>query len=185
MKNPYLRALVPAAKAFFKDSSDQPKSKISDQPQSESPEISQESQKSKKKGGFLRELFGNVAIAVIAVILVSLFVTPMLMSGGAKETKQAKSEMNEIAKAVALFRSEYGKFPEGSSLEIGKILKNDPKILLKHKRTDERGQLLDPWQHPYQFFIENHGFLIRSAGSDGKFDSGDAAVKNDFYHVGG
>lgn len=145
-------------------------------------------EKPKKLMSALNELIGMFAVAIVVMILLVVFVFPMFY-GSSKDRKRAGEELEAIGAALGQYRSERGEWPGSTNSSVSKALvQKSPagKPWLTHESRDNQGRLLDPWDHPYQFFLSNDGYIVRSAGPDGKFAKGSKNEKNDdFYQIGG
>lgn len=117
------------------------------------------------------------------MIVLSIFVFPMFRNP--KEGKIIGKEIEALGKAMETYQSEFGKLPEGNHREVWRALRGEnpsKKTFSDIEREDDNGRLLDPWNHPYQFYVASDGFVIRSAGPDQKFDHGSGADGDDFFY---
>jgi hypothetical protein len=84
--------------------------------------------------------------------------------------------------AVKQFHQAFGVYPEGGNLEVAKALmgENPTKTVfleLPQKQVARSGELLDPYETPYQISVTAEGKLdIRSAGKDRLFWNADDEV---------
>lgn len=132
------------------------------------------SQPTSKKKGIIQEFVGFAATAIIIMIVLVVFVFPMFY-GSSKERKLAAKELEAIAQALTEYRSEKGGWPGTTNVTASTALTVDAangKPWLSHERQDKQGRLLDPWDKPYQFFLSNDGFIVRSSGPDAIFNAG-------------
>jgi Type II secretion system (T2SS), protein G len=77
----------------------------------------------------------------------------------------AHAELETIATALESYRREHGAYPELKS-EGELIDRLNPRYLARIIRVD-------PWHQPYSYEGTRTGFVLRSAGPDGKADTGD------------
>ncbi|MEM9481740.1 MAG: type II secretion system protein GspG [Verrucomicrobiota bacterium] len=140
-----------------------------------------------KKKGIIQEFVGFAATAIIIMIVLVVFVFPMFY-GSSKERKLAAEELDAIGKALTEFRSENGKWPGTTNSTVSSTLSENPgkaKPWSSHERRDGQGRFLDPWNNPFQFFLSNDGFIVRSSGPDGKFSLGTVEqIDDDLYLIG-
>jgi len=137
----------------------------------------------KKKKSALQDMAGTVATAIVIMIVLSIFVFPMF--NRPKEGKIIGPEIEELGKAMETYQSEFGVLPTGNHREIWRALRGEnpgKKAFSSLDREDDNGRLLDPWNHPYQFFVSSDGFVIRSGGPDKKFDHGTGRGADDFFY---
>ncbi|HSE31226.1 MAG TPA: type II secretion system protein GspG [Pyrinomonadaceae bacterium] len=81
---------------------------------------------------------------------------------------QARDEMKTVAAALTKFRQERGTF----------VVSDKHPVLIDHLSPKYLGRVirLDPWNNPYQYEGETNHFTLRSAGPDGKMNTGDDVV---------
>lgn len=77
-----------------------------------------------------------------------------------EKTARARAELESIATALESFRRERGFYPESKS-EAALIDGLNPRYLARVIRVD-------PWHKPYEYEGSRSGFVLRSAGPDGK-----------------
>lgn len=78
----------------------------------------------------------------------------------AEKTARARAELESIATALESFRRERGFYLESKS-EAALIDSLNPRYLARVIRVD-------PWHQPYEYEGSRSGFVLRSAGPDGK-----------------
>jgi hypothetical protein len=83
----------------------------------------------------------------------------------AEKTARARAELESIATALESFRRERGFYLESKS-EAALIDNLTPRYLARVIRVD-------PWHQPYEYEGARSGFVLRSAGPDGKVDTSD------------
>jgi len=83
----------------------------------------------------------------------------------AEKTARARAELESIATALESFRRERGFYLESKS-EAALIDSLNPRYLARVIRVD-------PWHKPYEYEGSRGGFVLRSAGPDGKPDTPD------------
>lgn len=82
-----------------------------------------------------------------------------------EKTARARAELESIATALESFRRERGFYVEAKS-EAALMDKLNPRYLARVIRVD-------PWHKPYEYEGSRSGFVLRSAGPDGKADTSD------------
>ena len=100
-----------------------------------------------------------IAVLIIGSISAILFFTYQRTSVFPNKTKK---EIHEMSKRMENWNEKFGKYPK----ELSELIGNSP---------IRQGWKKDAWNREYQFEITNNGkgFLITSAGSDGKFKTED------------
>jgi hypothetical protein len=90
-----------------------------------------------------------------------------------------QGEVSQLVTACTGYKTEYGKFPSGTNIEIMRALTGtNPRkftfIELPARSKDADGCFLDQWGTPYRVVFPNAETLeIRSAGADKVFDTAD------------
>ncbi len=68
--------------------------------------------------------------------------------------------LRTIRTGVEAYKKEHGRYPEKLA-----DLKTD---LLDQLRPPDSGDILDPWNNPYQYTVDGNSYTLRSFGRDGK-----------------
>lgn len=105
-----------------------------------------------------------VTITIMAMIMGAVSVGVMSYLDRAK-TKQAGMDIKTIANALDLYKSEFGKYPDGLD------------ALVKEKILKEKKVPKDPWGNEYVYINpgsnNSDGFDLYSFGKDGREGGGD------------
>ena len=83
----------------------------------------------------------------------------------AEKTARARAELELIATALEAYRQEHGFYVEAKS-EAKLIDQLNPRYLAQVIRVD-------PWHQPYEYEGSKSGYILRSAGPDGKPNTAD------------
>jgi hypothetical protein len=83
----------------------------------------------------------------------------------AEKTARARAELESIATALESYRREHGHYVEAKS-EAKLVDQLNPRYLARIIRVD-------PWHQPYEYEGARNGFVLRSAGADGKSHTDD------------
>lgn len=92
----------------------------------------------------------------------------LVKSLNVQKTERARAELDSIATALESYRRERGFYIESKS-EAALIDNLNPRYLARVIRVD-------PWSRPYAYEGTNTSFTLRSAGPDGKMNTGDDVV---------
>ncbi len=122
-----------------------------------------------------RALYGILALVLAGLVIYVLIVR--LASRFDTQTRQFHDEAAELISGLQEYYKFVGNYPTGSALEIANALsgqsESNKKVLIvssSTRRKNERGELIDSWGTPIQFFFSHNSVLIRSAGPNRKFD---------------
>lgn len=121
-----------------------------------------------KKGFTIIELM--VVLVILGTLMTVLFVS--LSDSGIDEEKakfKMKADRAKIEAALFRFKNDVGRLPtEDEGLEVLVNCSPDIDSSRCKKWLSSEDALLDPWQHPYIFRVnENGGYDIISLGADG------------------
>jgi hypothetical protein len=100
------------------------------------------------------------------------------------------TKFNEDSENLILGIQQYkefvGAYPEGNNISIAKALlgQTDKKVLiLAVRRSDmnDKGEILDPWGTPLQFYFSHNEVMIRSAGPNKIWEDSAMRMADDLY----
>jgi hypothetical protein len=100
------------------------------------------------------------------------------------------TDAENLILGIQQYKEFTGSYPTGNNISIAKALlgQNDRKILIlavRHAQINDKGEILDPWGTPLQFYFSHNEVMIRSAGPNKAWE--DSAVPNadDLYRCAG
>jgi hypothetical protein len=95
-----------------------------------------------------------------------------------------------LIKGLQEYRKFVGNYPSGSPVELANALsgrgQTDKKFLLvtdRKEKKNNKGELVDPWGTPLQFYFAHNGVMIRSAGPNKAFEDSTVASSDDLYRT--
>ncbi len=88
------------------------------------------------------------------------------------------------------FREFTGNYPTGNNIQIAKALlgQTDKKVLIlavRRAEINDKGEILDPWGTPLQFYFSHNEVLIRSAGPNKSWEDSSVTTADDLYRCAG
>ena len=95
-----------------------------------------------------------------------------------------------MIKGLQEYRKFVGSYPTGSAVDIANALsgqgQSEKKFLLlaigKDKKNN-KGEVVDPWGTPLQFYFAHNGVMLRSAGPNRVFEDSNAQSSDDLYRT--
>ncbi len=111
-----------------------------------------------------------------------------------KRTDEKVTKFNTDAESLILGLQQYrefaGSFPSGNNIQITKSLlgQGEKKILILAVRKcpiNDKGEILDPWGTPLQFYFGSNEVLIRSAGPNKAWEDSAIETADDLYRTAG
>ena len=121
-------------------------------------------------GKILRNQRGMTLLEIIIVVtivaaLAAVLGTTVQTQRRKAQVKQAKIQMAELSKSLEMYYTDCGSYPN----DLNALLEGDsacpnwgPEPYAK------KNQLLDPWNNPFGYYLENGQFTIVSYGEDKK-----------------
>lgn len=96
------------------------------------------------------------------------------------------SSSENLIMGIQQYREFVGSYPAGNNAAIAKALlgQSDKKVLiLAVRRADvnDKGEIVDPWGTPLQFYFSHNEVMIRSAGPNKIFEDSGVMMADDLY----
>lgn len=133
-----------------------------------------------------------LTLALVAAVTVSVL---FLASGWTlKRTDPKIAKFNADCDNLILGLQQYkefvGTYPSGANKSIANSLlgQTDKKVLiLAVRRSDlnDKGEIMDPWGTPLQFYFSHNEVMIRSAGPNKAWEDSATAEADDLYRCAG
>jgi hypothetical protein len=100
------------------------------------------------------------------------------------------TDCDSLILGIQQYREFVGTYPAGSNVQIAKSLlgQTEKKVLiLAVRRSDmnDKGEILDPWRTPLQFYFSHNEVMIRSAGPNKVFEDSANPSSDDLYRCAG
>ena len=100
------------------------------------------------------------------------------------------SDSDNLILGIQQYREFTGTYPSGNNVGIAKALlgQSDKKVLiLAVRRADlnDKGEILDPWGTPLQFYFSHNEVMIRSAGPNKAWEDSAVSFADDLYRCAG
>ena len=133
----------------------------------------------------------KVFAALIGLLLIT-FGSAAVWSYTKRVTDKNIAKFNDDAENLLMGLQQYkefvGSYPSGNSADISKALfgQTEKKVLiLAVRRSDlnSKGEILDPWGTPCQFYFSQNAILIRSAGSNKAFEDSKTFPSDDLFRT--
>ena len=134
---------------------------------------------------------------LITIALVVFGVTSVLWASKAwtlKRTDEKVTKFNtdcdNLIMGIQQYKEFVGTYPTGNNVAITKALlgQTEKKVLiLAVRRSDvnDKGEIVDPWGTPLQFYFSNDQVLIRSAGPNKAFEDSAVSTSDDLFRCAG
>ncbi len=124
-----------------------------------------------------------IVVCVVGVLYVARAWT--LTKADAKLTK-FNTDCDNLIMGLQQYREFVGTYPTGNNAAITKSLlgQTEKKVLiLVARRSDmnDKGEIVDPWGTPFQFYFSHNEVMIRSAGPNKIFEDSAVPTADDRY----
>ncbi len=126
-----------------------------------------------------------IVLCVGGVLLVAKAWTPSLKRMDAKVAK-FNTDADNLIMGIQQYREFVGTYPTGNNVSITKALlgQTEKKVLILAVRKsdlNDKGEILDPWRTPLQFYFSHNEVMIRSAGPNKVWEDSAIATADDLY----
>lgn len=100
------------------------------------------------------------------------------------------ADCDNLIMGIQQYKEFVGTYPTGNNAAITKALlgQTEKKVLiLAVRRSDlnDKGEIVDPWGTPLQFYFSTTEVLLRSAGPNKAFEDSAIATTDDLYRCAG
>src|SRR5579859_143620 len=100
------------------------------------------------------------------------------------------TDCDNLILGIQQYKEFVGTYPTGNNSAITKALlgQTEKKVLiLAVRRSDvnDKGEIVDPWGTPLQFYFSNNEVLIRSAGPNKAFEDSAVPTSDDLFRCMG
>lgn len=130
---------------------------------------------------------------ILTIALVLIGVAGVLWVANSWTLKKAdakigkfNSDCDNLILGIQQYREFVGSYPTGNNAQITKALlgQTEKKVLiLAVRRSDlnDKGEIVDPWGTPLQFYFSHNEVLIRSAGPNKVWEDSSIPTADDLY----
>ena len=103
---------------------------------------------------------------------------------------QFNADAENLILGLQQYREFTGSYPTGNNVAITKALLGQTvkKVLIlavRHANINDKGEILDPWGTPLQFYFSVNEVLIRSAGPNKAWEDSATPTADDLYRCVG
>jgi hypothetical protein len=136
----------------------------------------------------MKQIKRLVTIALVAVGVSGVLWVAKGWTLKKPDEKVAKfnSDCDNLILGIQQYKEFVGTYPIGNNQQIVKSLlgQTDKKVLiLAVRRSDlnDKGEIVDPWGTPLQFYFSHNEVLIRSAGPNKAWEDSAVGTADDLY----
>ena len=130
------------------------------------------------------------AIIVVLTLVISVGVVWAAKGWAMKRLDNKAAKFNTLADNLILgiqqYREFVGSYPAGNNIGIAKALlgQTDKRVLILAVRKsdlNDKGEILDSWGTPLQFYFSHTEVMIRSAGPNQVWEDSAVHISDDLY----
>lgn len=127
-----------------------------------------------------------IALAVLGVSGVLWVAKGWTLKRPDEKVAKFNADCDNLIQGLQQYKEFVGTYPTGNNAAIAKALlgQTEKKVLiLAVRRSDlnDKGEIVDPWRTPYQFYFSHNEVLIRSAGPNKAWEDSAIATADDLY----
>lgn len=99
---------------------------------------------------------------------------------------QFNADCDNLILGLQQYKEFTGGYPMGNNVAVTKAMlgQGDKKILIlsvRRARMNDKGEIVDPWGTPLQFYFSNNEVLIRSAGPNKVWEDSASPSSDDMF----
>jgi len=131
----------------------------------------------------------KIILVLLAVVLaVCAGWQAMRFSRNQLDAKVVKfnTDAENLILGLQQYKEFVGSYPSGNNVDVARALfgQTDKKVLILAVRKSDlnsKGEIVDPWGTPLQFFFSGNSVLIRSAGPNRVWEDSNVATSDDLF----
>ena len=128
----------------------------------------------------------TVALIVVGVAGVLWVAKGWTLKRPDEKVAKFNTDCDNLIMGIQQYREFAGSYPTGNNSQIVKALlgQTEKKILILSVRRSElndKGEIVDPWGTPLQFYFSHNEVLIRSAGPNKVWEDSSVPMADDLY----
>ncbi len=132
----------------------------------------------------------TIALVVIGVSGVLWVAKGWTLKRTDEKVAKFNTDCDNLILGIQQYKEFVGSYPTGNNVSITKALlgQTEKKVLiLAVRRSDlnDKGEIVDPWGTPIQFYFSHNEVLIRSAGPNKVFEDSAVSTADDLYRCAG
>ena len=132
----------------------------------------------------------TIALVVIGVFGVLWVAKGWTLKRADEKIAKFNADCDNLILGIQQYKEFVGSYPTGNNSQITKALlgQTEKKVLiLAVRRSDmnDKGEIVDPWGTPLQFYFSNTEVLIRSAGPNKAFEDSAISTSDDLFRCAG
>jgi len=131
----------------------------------------------------------SIVAGAVLVILIALAYLNWQRSRMNPLVTKFHQNADRLVEGLQQYKEFVKSYPSGSLVDISKALsgqsEKDRVLILATSKNDKnaKGEIVDPWGTPLQFYFAENGVMIRSAGPNQVFEDSSARGSDDLFRT--
>ena len=133
----------------------------------------------------------NIIIIVIVLAVVggaAWLVKDRIKMRTDPKVAEFNDQCDKLIQGLQQYKEFFKRYPSGTTAEITKALSGQAEggvliMATKDSQKNDKGEIVDPWGTPIQFYFSHNAVLIRSAGPNRSFEDSRSATCDDLYRT--
>ena len=131
-----------------------------------------------------------IILLVLCVVCVSWVAKAWTLRRADEKVAKFNTDCNNLILGIQQYKEFVGSYPTGNNAALVKALSGQTEkkvLILAVRRADlsDKGEILDPWGTPLQFYFSHNEVLIRSAGPNKVWEDSASPAADDLYRCAG
>jgi hypothetical protein len=128
----------------------------------------------------------TIALIVVGVVGVLWMAKGWTLRRTDEKVAKFNSDCDNLILGIQQYKEFVGTYPTGNNSQIVKALlgQTDKKVLIlavRRSELNDKGEIVDPWGTPLQFYFSHNEVLIRSAGPNKALEDSAIAGADDLF----
>jgi hypothetical protein len=136
----------------------------------------------------MKKLLPLIAGAALVIVLALVYLS-WQRSRMNPEVVEFHQDADRLIEGLQQYKEFVKSYPSGSLTDIAKALsgqsEKDRVLILatKENQKNAKGEIIDPWGSPLQFYFTENGVIIRSAGPNQVFEDSKVPGSDDLFRT--
>ncbi len=132
----------------------------------------------------------TIALVVVGVSGVLWVAKGWTLKRTDEKVAKFNADCDNLILGIQQYKEFVGSYPTGNNVAITKALlgQTEKKVLIlavRRSELNDKGEIVDPWGTPIQFYFSHNEVLMRSAGPNKVFEDSSISTADDLYRCAG
>jgi hypothetical protein len=132
--------------------------------------------------------FAPIILVVLLVAAAAWLLKDRIAMRIDPQVAQFHKDCDSLIQGLQQYKEFFKRYPSGTTAEISKALSGqaEEKVVIlatKSSSKNDKGEIVDPWGTPIQFFFSHNAVMIRSAGPNRSYEDSRSPTADDLYRT--